>query len=266
MSDSKTFILIENDEPYLHSIAAKLKLPLVDKPEELPADAGFYLSLNDNILCLTNLAAEEKTIINVNFSSGSSIHRRVYGGGKKQALGKAIGLNKKANPYVNKQENPYVLDATAGLGKDAFVMASLGCSVKMVERSAIVGALLQDGLTRGLDDSDIAKLVKNMSLKVADSIEYMQSDSLLLDPPDVVYLDPMYTERKKSGKVKKEMQTLQLLLGHGDDLGSLLDAALACATKRVVVKRPKGAGPLSSRASTHSIESKKTRYDIYMSF
>ena len=258
MSDSKTFILIENDEPYLHSIAAKLKLPLVDKPEELPADAGFYLSLNDNILCLTNLAAEEKTIINVNFSSGSSIHRRVYGGGKNQALGKAIGLNKK--------ENPYVLDATAGLGKDAFVMASLGCSVKMVERSPIVGALLQDGLTRGLGDSDVAKLVKSMSLKVADSIEYMQSDSLLLDPPDVVYLDPMYPERKKSAKVKKEMQTLQQLLSHGDDLQLLLNAALACATKRVVVKRPKGAEPLSARVPTHTIESKKTRFDIYMCF
>jgi len=258
MSDSKTFVLIENDEPYLRSIAAKLKLPMVDKPAELPVDAEFCLSLDQNILCLTNLAAEEKTVINVNFSSGSSIHRRVYGGGKNQALGKAIGLNKKANPYV--------LDATAGLGKDAFVMASLGCSVKMVERSPIVGALLQDGLTRGLGDSDIAKLVNNMSLKVADSIEYMQSDSLLQDPPDVVYLDPMYPERKKSAKVKKEMQTLQLLLGHGADLESLLEAALACATKRVVVKRPKGAGPLSSRVSTHTIESKKTRYDIYMSF
>ena len=258
MSDSKTFILAENNEPYLHSIAAKLKFPLVDKPAELPVDAEFCLSLNENILCLTNLAAEEKTVINVNFSSGSSSHRRVYGGGKNQALGKAIGLNKNANPYV--------LDATAGLGKDAFVLASLGCSVKMVERSAIVGALLQDGLTRGLGNSDIAKLVKNMSLIVADSIEYMQSDSLLNDPPDVVYLDPMYPERKKSAKVKKEMQTLQQLLGRGDDLESLLDAALACATKRVVVKRPKGAGPLSSRVSTHTIESKKTRYDIYMSF
>jgi len=258
MSVSKTFILVEHNEPFLRSIAAKLKLPLVDKPAELPVDAEFYLSLTDNILCLTNLAAEEKIVISVNFSSGSSVHRRVYGGGKNQALGKAIGLNKIANPYV--------LDATAGLGKDAFIMASLGCSVKMVERSAIVGALLQDGLTRGLHDNDIAQLVKDMSLKVADSIEYMRSGSLLHDPPDVVYLDPMYPERKKSAKVKKEMQTLQQLLGYGNDLESLLDAALACATKRVVVKRPKGAGPLSSRASTHSIESKKTRYDIYMNF
>lgn len=258
MSDNKIIVLAESNEAYLHSIAAKLKLPLVYRSAGLPVDAEFCLSLEENILCLTNLAAAQKIVINVNFSSGSSSQRRLRGGGKNQALGKAIGLYKKADPYV--------LDVTAGLGKDAFVMASLGCTVKMVERSAVVGALLQDGLTRGLDDGEIAQLIRNMSLKVADSIDYMRSDSLLQNPPDVVYLDPMYPERKKSAKVKKEMQTLQQLLGHGDDVELLLDAALACATKRVVVKRPKAAGTLSSRAPTHTIESKKTRYDIYLSF
>lgn len=258
MSGATTIVLAKNNESYLHSIAASLKLPLVSRLAELPVDAGFYLTLEENILCLTSLAADEKIVINVNFSSGSSMHRRIQGGGKNQALGKAIGLNKKPDPYV--------LDATAGLGKDAFVMASLGCTVKMVERSPIVGALLQDGLTRGAKDADIASLIRNMSLKVADSVEYMQSNSLLHDPPDVVYLDPMYPERKKSAKVKKEMQALQQLLGHGDDLQLLLDAALACATKRVVVKRPKGAEPLSARMPTHTINSKKTRFDIYMSF
>jgi len=258
MSGSSTFVLAKNNESYLHSIAANLKLPLVSRLEELPVDAGFCLTLEEDVLCLTNLAADEKVVINVNFSSGSSIHRRLQGGGKNQALGKAIGLNKVPDPYV--------LDAAAGLGKDAFVMVSLGCTVKMVERSPIVGALLQDGLIRGSEDADIAPLVNNMSLVVADSVEYMQSKSLLQDPPDIVYLDPMYPERKKSAKVKKEMQTLQHLLGHGDDFQLLLDAALACATKRVVVKRPKGAGPLSARAPTHTIESKKTRFDIYMSF
>ena len=168
----------------------------------------------------------------------------------------AIGLNKKANPYV--------LDATAGLGKDAFVMATLGCVVKMVERSPIVGALLRDGLERGLNDFEIEHFIENMSLVVANSIDYMQSDELLKSPPDVIYLDPMYPERKKSAKVKKEMQTLQGLLGHHDDLESLLGAAVDCAKKRVVVKRPKGAKSLSARKPTHIIESKKTRYDVYM--
>lgn len=258
MSGTKIFVLAENNEPCLHSIAAKLKLPLVNKSTELPVDAEFCLSVIENILCLTNLATEEKSVISVNFSSGSSVHRRVYGGGKNQALGKAIGLNKKADPYV--------LDATAGLGRDAFVMASLGCTVKMVERSPVIGALLQDGLSRGMDDDDIAQVVKNMSLVMADSIQFMQSAPVLHDRPDVVYLDPMFPGRKKSAKVKKEMQTLQQLLGYGDDLHLLLDAALACATNRVVVKRPKGAGLISSSKPAHTIESKKTRYDIYLCF
>ena len=41
-------------------------------------------------------------------------------------IARAIGLNSPTAPHV--------LDATAGLGGDAFVLASLGCPVTMVER------------------------------------------------------------------------------------------------------------------------------------
>ncbi|MDH3326906.1 MAG: class I SAM-dependent methyltransferase [Gammaproteobacteria bacterium] len=236
-------------------LAETLQLPVVSEP---PVDGGFCLFLKGNILSLANLSAEVKTEISVDFSSGASAHRREQGGGKNQALGKAVGLTKKPNLYV--------LDATAGLGKDAFVLAGLGCRVKMLERSPIVGALLQDALNRGAGDLDICHLVANMGLVITNSIDYMSSESLLENPPDVVYLDPMYPERKKSAKVKKEMQALQQLLGHQDDIESLLAAALSCAKNRVVVKRPKGAAPLSAKKPTHIVESKKTRYDVYMRF
>jgi len=253
-------VFIEDDAQYLSLIAKQLKLSTV---REIPADAEFCLSLHTHILSLTTLCSEEKTEINVDFASAASTYRREQGSGKNQALGKAIGLNKKNDLHV--------LDATAGLGKDSFVLASLGCVVTMLERSPIVGALLNDGLKRGLDDPDIQHLVKNMSLIIADSVDYMRSDSLLRHPPDVVYLDPMYPARKKSAKVKKEMQVLQQLLGHKvvayeESLEVLLDAALGCAKKRVVVKRPKGALSLSARIPTHTVESKKTRYDVYMCF
>ena len=43
---------------------------------------------------------------------------------------------------------PTVLDATAGLGRDAFRLAYHGCRVTALERSPILFALLQDGLER----------------------------------------------------------------------------------------------------------------------
>ncbi len=261
---SKIVVYSAEKDEYLQGVANLLQLPLVNR---ILTDIDFSLSVlheEGALLSLTNLLAGDQAPINVNFSSGASTHRREQGGGKNQALGKAVGLNKKPS-----DEPVTVIDATAGLAKDAFVLATLGCIVKMVERSPVVGVLLQDGLNRGLADFEIQHLVENMSLVVASSIDYMRSDEVLNNPPDVVYLDPMYPERKKSAKVKKEMQTLQKLLGHNDDLGALLDAALVCAKKRVVVKRPKGADALSassvsSKKPTHTIESKKTRYDVYM--
>ena len=53
-------------------------------------------------------------------------------------LPKAVG--------IKGSELPSVIDATAGLGRDAFVLASIGCQVRLVERHPVVYLLLQDGL------------------------------------------------------------------------------------------------------------------------
>ena len=60
------------------------------------------------------------------------------------------------------------------------------------------------------------------------------------------------------------MQILQKLLGQDDDIQELLEVALKIAKKRVVVKRPKGAENISGIKPTYLVESKKTRYDIYI--
>jgi 16S rRNA (guanine1516-N2)-methyltransferase len=74
----------------------------------------------------------------------------------------------------------------------------------------------------------------------------------------------MYPPGKASVLVKKEMRALQLLLGDDRDSGALLEAALARAARRVVVKRPRRAGWLSGAQPTTCVESKTTRYDIYV--
>jgi len=86
----------------------------------------------------------------VDFIEGALGHRIKYGGGKGQLIAKAVGLNK--------IKNPYVLDVTAGLGRDAFVLANLGCRVLMLERSPIVAALLEDGLQRAREVEEFAQL------------------------------------------------------------------------------------------------------------
>ena len=200
---------------------------------------------------------ETRTAIHVDFITGILAHRKKYGGGRGQAIARAIGLKPGTPP-------PRILDATAGLGKDAFVLACLGCPVTLVERSPIVSALVADAIERGHDDAEFASLVKNgFELITANAIDYINSlkDA---EKPEVIYLDPMYPERKKSAQVKKNMQLLQKLLGQDEDTEALMNAALGCAKKRVVVKRPKGADSIGSIRATTCIESRKTRYDVYV--
>jgi len=197
------------------------------------------------------------TAIHVDFISGTLAHRQKYGGGRGQAIAKAIGLKQGTIP-------PAVLDATAGLGKDSFVMACLGCAVTLVERSPVICQLVRDAIQRAEADAEFSAFInqgfKLINSQATDYIKSLSPD----DAPDVIYLDPMYPERKKSAQVKKNMQILQKLLGHDDDTTELIDAALQCAKKRVVVKRPKGAEIIGDKKPTVSIESKKTRYDVYV--
>ncbi len=249
------YAVVADKNEYMTSLANTLDLPIV---KDMTKTHGFFLFLQGNILSLKDAKSMLNSSIYVDFSSPASTYRRQQGGGKNQPLAKAVGLNKKPGLHV--------LDATAGLAKDAFVLAALGAELTLVERSPIVGALLRDALSRAEEDAEIQSVASRMHLIVSDSIEYMRLESVAQHAPDVVYLDPMYPERKKSAKVKKEMQTLQNLLGHQDDLEQLLEAALGCAKNRVVVKRPKGAPALSAKPVTHTVESKKTRYDVYMRF
>jgi 16S rRNA (guanine1516-N2)-methyltransferase len=107
---------------------------------------------------------------------------------------------------------------------------------------------------------------KGFKVILASSIEYLKqlSSAKSANVPDIIYLDPMYPERKKSASVKKNMQLLQQLLGKDEDTSELLEVALLTARKRVVVKRPKSANPVTDKKPTYQVSSKNTRYDIYV--
>ena len=216
----------------------------------------FQLLLTDQGLELVQRDAKPQGAVYVDFVAGAVAHRRRFGGGRGQSIAKAVGLKGGANPSV--------VDATGGLGRDAFVLASLGCHVTILERSAVVAALLEDGLRRASADEEIGVWVaERLSLIHTDAVAWMERLDEA-DFPDVVYLDPMFPHRRKSARVKKEMALLQQLLGGDVDADRLLPAALRIARKRVVVKRPDYAPVLGGIEPTMAIVSKKHRFDVYV--
>lgn len=187
------------------------------------------------------------------FVEGALAYRRLHGGGRGQPVARAVGL--KPGIY------PKVLDATAGLGRDAFVLAALGCEVVMLERSPIIAALLDDALARAALESEVAPIVARMTLIQADARQWLAQG---LEPvADVIYLDPMFPHRDKSSLVKKEMRLFRELVGEDQDSSELLEMALQRARYRVVVKRPRLAPHLDSRTPTLVHEGKSGRFDIY---
>lgn len=189
----------------------------------------------------------------VNFASGAMAHRRKFGGGRGEAVAKAVGVK---GSYL-----PDVVDATAGLGRDAFVLASVGCRVRMLERNPVVAALLDDGLGRGYRDPEIGGWLQERLQLIHTSSLTALSD--ITPRPDVVYLDPMFPNKKKSALVKKEMRVFQSLVGPDEDADWLLTPARALAKKRVVVKRPDYAPPLADVATQNAVVTKGHRFDIY---
>lgn len=235
------------------ALALELGLPLAGNP---PPQSGLLLECGGTGLVLRQLGDDAPGPVQVDFVSGRAAHRRRFGGGRGQPLARAIGLKQGRTPSV--------LDMTAGLGRDAFVLASLGCEVDMIERSPVIHALLRDGLYRAREDGETAPIAARMRLHQGDSL-VLSEVALTLPRPQVVYLDPMYPHRRKSALVKKEMRLFQQLVGEDGDSAGLLVVARNTALQRVVVKRPAGAEPLAGCTPAYSISSPNTRYDVYLS-
>lgn len=218
------------------------------------ADAPLALVQTNQRLELRKLDEPKLGAIAVDFVEGVMAHRRKFGGGRGEAVAKAIGIK---GDYL-----PRVIDGTAGLGRDAFVLAAIGCEVKLVERHPVVRALLEDGLQRAYQDPEIgAFMQQRMQLLAVNSIAELAAQGQLAD---AVYLDPMFPHKQKSALVKKEMRVFQQLVGADSDADALLTPARALARKRVVVKRPDYAPYLAQQKADFSLETKNHRFDIYL--
>ena len=170
-------------------LAATLGLELSIASSAVDDPYGYYLNLGPQGLSLIPRAGKSHGPITCQFDSGANSHRRKFGGGNGQAIAKATGVSGKFKPGI--------LDLTAGMGGDSFVLASLGCEVQMLERNAIVFNLLQDGIARAVksEDSSLREIIARMRLLSGDARSYLQA-SMADDYVDVIYMDPMFPERK----------------------------------------------------------------------
>lgn len=237
-------------DPALAALADRLGLPFAIESE-------LVLEQREGRLVLVGDEKRYGHPLAVEFASGRAAHRRRFGGGRGQLVARACGFSQGVTPAV--------VDATAGLGRDAFVLASLGASVLLVERVAAIFALLEDGLARALADTDIAEIAARMRLVHGDAGRDL--DALVAEAgfaPQVIHLDPMFPHREKSALVKKEMRLFRTLAGDDADAPRLLEAALDVATHRVVVKRPRKAPPIEGPAPRHVLEGNTSRYDLYV--
>jgi 16S rRNA (guanine1516-N2)-methyltransferase len=234
-----------------HSAAAERWAQRLGLP--LQGEAQFAVQVAAEGLQFVELGDSAPGPVRVDFLEGAVAHRRRFGGGSGQMIAKAVGIG----PGIR----PSLLDATAGLGRDAFVLATLGCTVSLIERQPLIAALLEDGLARAADDAEVGPIVARMRLLVGDAIELI--GAWQDEVPQVIYLDPMFPHRDKSALVKKEMRLFRPLVGDDLDAPALLQAALALASHRVVVKRPRKAPPIEGVKPSYSLDGKSSRYDIY---
>lgn len=164
----------------------------------------------------------------------------------------------------------HILDATAGLGHDALILAWLGARVTLLERHPVLFALLESALAQAKQHPVLADVAERITLKHTDSADYLKSIQYQLF--DVIYLDPMFPQRdanqkqdKKQAQVKKQMQLLHLLLPDDGvmDLGETLLNFGRKKADRVIVKRPKHAVYLDQQIPEHQWMGDACRFDGY---
>ena len=226
--------------------------------EQLGLSFGSYQALNGSseLLLVVAMTGDYLLIsgpkapgpIEIDFDSAAMRHRRR--GGHNELLGKAIG--------VKGDRRPSVVDATAGLGRDAFVLADLGCRVEMRERSMVLCHLLQQALVNGAScrHDNVREAVARMSLHPGSA---QLSD---VSNHQVIYLDPMFEDSGKKAAAKKDLAVLQKLHRGADDSGALVEWALSQPVSRVVIKRPLKASPLTPFKPTHVIRGSSIRFDV----
>lgn len=220
-------------------LAARLRLPLLGEG----ATANLLIIPENGYFSLLEPAT--RTRLAVDYTPEE--RRRYRASAGRDPLVRAVGAGPRR-----------VVDATAGLGRDAVHLAWAGRRIVAIERDPVVATLLEGVLGRAVRSGALEP--GTVELVPGDAAVVLRA---LRPRPEVVYLDPMFPmKRRSSSAARKEMRLLRLLVGAGPDAHELFEAARETATERVVVKRPDDAPPLVPHP-TMSYSGKLVRYDVY---
>lgn len=152
------------------------------------------------------------------------------------------------------------IDATAGMGEDAFLLAAYGYEMTLYEQNPVVAELLKDALRRAKKHPQLKEIAERMTLIEEDSVAGLQN---CMAQTDLIYLDPMFPGRQKSGLINKKLQLIQKLEPPCSKEEELFDAAVQTGPSKIVVKRPLKSPFLAGRKPTYELKGKAIRYDCY---
>lgn len=231
---------------------------IVGQEKDISQQYSIILRKDSTGLSLLQNTSKSASPTKVDFLDHKLAYRRRTAG-KSQGIARAVG--------VKKLDYPSILDATAGLGKDALILASLGCSVTLLERSPVVHAMLLDGFVRARasEDSDICNIIERMHLINIEALLWFEKIRAgEVEQPDVIFIDPMFPPRKKSARVKKDIFMLQQILPAEENLSELLRSALDSAGQRLVVKRPGSKTINAELQPDFQVQGKASHFDIYL--
>lgn len=229
------------------ALSRRLGLPLIDLPDtDAPA---LMLEYRGGRLTLCDHRAHRLRPVYVDLEVAIRRYRSLPAP-KRGPLARAIGRRTRS-----------VVDATTGWAQDLGLLAAMGYRVTAVERSPLMAVLLEDGLSRLAAQTDVRGFLKLPRLVLADAVRYL---SELSEPPECVYLDPMFPpKRKQSALAKRRLRLLRELVGDDEDRRQLFTGALQSGAKRVVVKRPDEAAPIAAHPD-ETFGGKLVCYDVYL--
>lgn len=248
------------DESGLPALAATGGLRVFSAGEPIPRDyRGLILRLDREGLSLLSSQHPTDAPTRVDFIS-PRMRNRISTSRRTGGLAKAVGLDKSRSLSV--------LDATAGLGVDALLLAAFGCNVTLLEQSPVMVALLKDGWRRALADGDasVRDCLERMTLDAVSAGDYLRGLELQDREtwPEVICLDPMFPPRRKSAKVKKDIALLQELLPPNEDVDELLTLSKRFARKRVVLKRPGRAQKKPPEKPDFQVPGKSCHFQVFL--
>ena len=152
------------------------------------------------------------------------------------------------------KKSAIIADLSAGLGVDALTIASTGRKVYCIERCPAIAMLLYDGVSRC--EPILADLI---NVNFNDSKYWLEKSSNKLD---AIYIDTMFSDKKKSAKSSKQMQILRTLAGDDLDADALINCALNQNVSLVIVKKSVNAAPPTVKTIAQ-YKGKTIRFDVF---